>query len=319
MVFSGHSAFIGSGKHLYRQGLVLDVSRGEEDDDGKPQAPDPFTSRDLHNALISAFGDAGLGDMKNGLANVFVEERLFINGLHIQPDSGLLPSQYEPPPTRVDDQVLQAATLHPTPEARTYVCVEMPGWQGQLVVTLFARAVHAGGCLYVEWSFRVLPPLHDEYLQVDKLYEQPSYRQLRNSLRIGCFGVLPALLASPYRVLRSYHKLWAAKVKYSQQAAQINRGCVFDYGALPSIREDACGRRRQHYFLARDEIMYVSLAQKTLLRTVENFLKDHRVSLSEFNDQVKIIVDQSVKIQGSGNVVGDNSSANVTGESKSGK
>jgi hypothetical protein len=53
------------------------------------------------------------------------------------------------------------------------------------------------------------------------------------------------------------------------------------------MREDACGRRRQHYFLARDEIMYVSLAQKTLLRTVENFLKDHRVSLSEFNDQVK--------------------------------
>jgi hypothetical protein len=106
-------------------------------------------------------------------------------------------------------------------------------------------------------------------------------------------------------------------VKYSQQADQISRGCVFDYGALPSIREDACGRRRQHYFLARDEIMYLLLAQTTLLRAVKDFLKAHRVSLLEFDDQVKIIVDQSVKIQGSGNVVGDNSSATVTGESKS--
>jgi hypothetical protein len=318
VVFSGHAAFVGSGKHLYHRRLVLDVSRGEDGEDGKPQDPVEFTSRDLHYALINAFGDEGLGDLETGLANVFVEERLFINGLHIQPNSQLLPKHFEPPPTRVSDYELAAATLHPTPNARTYVCVEMPGWQGQLVVTLFARAVHAGGCLYVEWSFRVLPPLHNEYLQVDKLYEQPTYRQLRDSLWVGLRGVVPALLASPYQVLRIWRRSLAARVKYSQQAAQIRRGCVFDYGALPSIREDACGRQRQHYFLARDEVMYLLLAQQTLLRAVENFLKDHQVSLGQFNEQVKIIVDQSVKIQGSGNVVGDNSSATVTGAPKNG-
>jgi hypothetical protein len=266
VVFSGHSAFIGSGNLLYHQRLVLDVSRGEETEDGVPQDPLEFTSRDLHQALMRAFGDEGLGDVKSGLANVFVEERLFVNGLHIQPDPRLLPKHFEPPPTLVDDWLLQSATLHPTPDARTYVCVEMPGWQGQLVVNLFARAVYAGGCLYIEWTFRVLPPLHSEYLQVDKLYEQPGYLQLKNSLWAGLCGVLPALLSSPYRVLKIYRKSWAARTKHSRQSSQIRRGYVFDYGAQRSIREDACGRRRHHYFLARDEAMYVLLAQQTLWR-----------------------------------------------------
>jgi hypothetical protein len=316
VVFSGHSAFIGSGKPLFRRGLVLDVSRGEENEDSKPQDPLEFTSRDLHQALIRAFGEEGLGDVKSGLANVFVEERLFINGIHIQPDPLLLPKRFEPPPTLVDDWLLQVATLHPTPNARTYVCVEMPGWQGQLVVTLYARAVHAGGCLYIEWAFRVLPPLHSEYLQVDKLYEQPGYLQLKNSLWAGLCGAIPALLISPYQALRICHKSWAAHAKYVRQSSQIRRGYVFDYGARRSIREDACGQRRHHYFLARDEVMYVLLAQQTLLRAVENFLREHRVSLGQFNDQVKIIVDQSIKIQGSGNVIGDKSSATVTGAPK---
>ena len=316
VVFSGHSAFIGSGRTLYPRRLVLDVSRGEETEDGVPQDPLEFTSRDVHQALMRAFGDEGLGDMRSGLANIFVEERLFVNGLHIQPDRRLLPRQFEPPPTLVDERLLQAATLYPTPDARTYVCVEMPGWQGQLVVNLFARAVHAGGCLYIEWTFRVLPPLHREYLQVDQLFEQPGYLQLKSSLWVGLCGVLPALLTSPYQVLRIYRKSWAVHVNYRRQSSQIRRGYVFDYGAQRSIREDACGRERHHYFLARDEAMYVLLAQQTLLRAVENFLREHRVSLGQFNDQVKIIVDQSIKVQGSGNVIGDKSSATVTGASR---
>src|SRR5215510_2806077 len=316
VVFSGHSAFIGSGRTLYHRRLVLDVSRGEETEDGTPQDPIEFTSRDLHQTLMRAFGDEGLGDIRSGLANIFVEERLFVNGLHIQPDRRLLPGQFEPPPTSVDEWLLQTATLYPTPDARTYVCVEMPGWQGQLVVNLFARAVHAGGCLYIEWTFRVLPPLHREYLQVDQLFEQPGYLQLKSSLWVGLCGVLPALLTSPYQVLRIYRKSWAVHVNYRRQSSQIRRGYVFDYGAQRSIREDACGRERHHYFLARDEAMYVLLAQQTLLRAVENFLREHRVSLGQFNDQVKIIVDQSIKVQGSGNVIGDKSSATVTGASR---
>ena len=89
---------------------------------------------------------------KIAFADIHVEERLFVNGRHIKKNRTLMPNGIlAPPATYVSPSLLKEAELHPTPDARVYVCVEMPGWQGQLVVTLFARAVHVGGSLYIEW------------------------------------------------------------------------------------------------------------------------------------------------------------------------
>jgi hypothetical protein len=206
VVFSGHSAFIGSGQILHYQRLLLDVSRGRESEDGMPMDPDHFTSQDLHTAIVRAFGHkTGLA---RSLTNVRVHERLFVNGLHIQNDDRLLPDHLQPPPTSIDKDVLIDATLHPAPEARTYVCVEMPGWQGQLVVTLFIRAVHTGESLYIDWTFRVIPPLRDEFLVIDHFHELSRSRQLRASLWFSLRETIPALLRSPYVALRT----WRIKV-----------------------------------------------------------------------------------------------------------
>src|SRR5215831_3101842 len=162
VVFSGHSAFIGSGDRIREQQILVDVSRGMEAEDGTPMKPGEFTSQDLHTAIVRAFGcQAGLA---KSLTNIRVYERLFVNGLHIQNDPRLLPDPLQPPPSSVDGDLLEAAALHPTPEARTYVCIEMPGWEGQLVVTMFSRAVHTGESLYIDWTFRVLPPLKSAFL-----------------------------------------------------------------------------------------------------------------------------------------------------------
>lgn len=320
VVFSGHSAFIGSGERLYYQRILLDVSRGQEDENGTPVKPDEFTSQDLHTAIVRAFGcEIGLA---KSLANIKVYERLFANGLHIQGNDQLLPDPLRPPPTSVDKKLLTAATLHPTPEARAYVCVEMPGWQGQLVVTLFIRAVHTGDSLYIDWTFQVLPPLMEKFLQIDHLYETSRYRQVSSSLLIGLRKVVPALLISPFEVVRTWRQPFIARRRQAHQSHAIKRGYVFDYGAQRSIREDACGTRRRHYFLARDETMYLLLAQQTLTRAVGNFLKDHNVDLGQFDDQVKIIFDNSIKVgninNSTGVTIGDNnnSSTNSNGSSK---
>jgi hypothetical protein len=319
IVFSGPSAFVGCGKTVWNNRLLLDVSRGLDDDNGKPTTPKPFSTRELHAALIEAFDhEAGLG---KSLQNIKVYERLFVNGQHIQNDHQLLPDPYRPPPTSVGQDLLDEATMHPSPEARTYVCVEMPGWQGQLVVTLFVRAVYAGGSLFVEWTFKVLPPLRASFLMIDKFYDRSRSQQLKNSLGRG-LGTMPgALLKSPYWAIRTSGASRAARSRQLRQSDQIKRGFVFDYGARQSIRESARARGRQgeHYFLARDQVMYVLLAEKTLTRTVGTFLVDHGVSLAEFDSQIKVIFDNSIKvgnIDGSGVVVGHQSSSTVNDSSK---
>ena len=321
VVFSGHSAFIGSGQRLHYQRILLDVSRGREDEEGTPVKPDEFTSQDLHAAIVRAFdGEIGLA---KSLANIKVYERLFVNGLHIQGNDQLLPNSLRSPPTSVDRSLLIAATLRPTAEARSYVCVEMPGWQGQLVVTMFIRAVHTGDSLYVDWTFQVLPPLKDQFLQIDRLYETSRYRQVSTSLLTGIRMVVPALFSSPFKVVRTWRLPRIARRRQAHQSHAIRKGYVFDYGAQQSIREDACGTRRRHYFLARDETMYLLLAQQTLTRAVRVFLKDHNVYLEQFDDQVKIIFDNSIKVgninNSTGVTIGDNnnnSSAKDNGSQK---
>jgi len=313
VVFSGHSAFIGSGDKLAYQRILLDVSRGKEAEDGTPMKPDQFTSQDLHTAIVRAFGcQAGLG---KSLTNIKVYERLFVNGLHIQNDPRLLPDPLRPPPSSVDRDLLAAAALHPTPEARTYVCVEMPGWQGQLVVTMFIRAVHTGESLYIDWTFRVLPPLRDEFLVIDLFHEQSRYRQLRTSMRISVRQTVPAMFWSPCNVYRTWRKPYKAQRHKNRQSRAIRNGYIFDYGAKKSIREHACGTRRRHYFLARDEKMYVLLAQQTLTRAVELFLEDRNVDLEWYKDQVKVIFDSSIKVgdisSSTGVNIGNNSSVKV--------
>ena len=59
-----------------------------------------------------------------------MHERLFVNGRHVQNDRRLRPKPAQPPETVVSRELLTEAALHPTPEARTYVCVEMVGWEG---------------------------------------------------------------------------------------------------------------------------------------------------------------------------------------------
>lgn len=322
VVFGGHNAFVGSGRPLQRSHVLIDVSRGLKDNDGKRKKPKPFTSQDLHTALVEAFGEnVGLG-MR--LDNVRAYERLFVNGRHVQNDKRLRPKPGEPPETTVSTELLVEAALHPTPEARTYVCVEMVGWQGQLVVTLFVRSVRVGDSLYIEWEFRVLPPLQKTFLEIDKRCEAPWYLQLSESLYAGLVVVVHELLASPFKMLGLWHQRTLNRHAERDHAYAIKNGLAFDYGSRRSIRERAHGFGRHHHFLARDEIMYVLLAQQTLSEAIVDFLDKHDVDRGEFDEQVSVIINDTrstyntnISISDStGVVVGDNSKASVNDKPK---
>jgi hypothetical protein len=301
IVFSGRKAFVGSGRLLTRKTFLLDASRGKTGDQGQELKPRFFTSRDVHEKFIQAIRDMGLD-------NVVAEERLFVNGQHIQAMRGdLLPDPRQPPPTSVGVNLVREAALHPTPDARAYVCAELPGWKGQLVVTLFARAVHTGGQLFIEWSFHVLPPLQDVFCGIDRLSAKSWLAQLIEASGRGLRDVLPALLRSPGRFVRPW---WAGMTASSRSAAQlraIEGGRIFDYGARSSIREQAAGRGRQHYFLARDEAMYYLLTEQALMRAVAEFLDEHDIGAKGFTDQVTKIIQQNFE-QGiivTGDIIGE--------------
>jgi len=155
--------------------MVLDVSHGAKLRNGERQPLVEFTSAELHAAILEALKNIGLPD-------AHAEERLFVNGRHLQDNPHLLrgwdPST--PPPASADDDVLRRAALYPTPDARVYVCAYVPSWQGQLGTTLFVRAVHTGGSLYIEWSFHVLPPVSKLFPDIDQSMRVKCQMRMRS-------------------------------------------------------------------------------------------------------------------------------------------
>ncbi len=286
VVFGGRGAFTGSGNLLGQEQIVIDASHGKQNDDESSSEPIPFTNTDVHVAIAKAIGNIKLPGLN-------VAERVFVNGKHVRGNRGLQRQALEPPFASVSDELLRGAADHPTADARAYVCAEIHSWQGQLVVTMFARAVHTGGWLYIEYSFYLLPPIDVAYTGIDSLYSESLARRLRKTAAWSIVRAVPYLLASPYSLAKQGIEVFSWNARESAQGYLIRRGQSFDYGALRSIREAACWRSNRHYFIKRDITMYVLLLQKTLLREIENFLNDHNIATTEFKEQAKIIIDAS--------------------------
>jgi hypothetical protein len=318
VVFRERAAFVGSGKRLGREQMVLDVSHGKKNSDGASEDPSPFTNSELHDSFAAAVKGISLKDMR-------VEERIFVNGKHVRGNPTLQKSSLEPPYSRVSEKLIRRAAEHPAPDARVYICAEIHGWQGQLMVTMFARAVHIGGWLYIEWSFYVLPPVSKDFMIIDYLYEQSRFTKFCRASAWSLRHMVPALLISPVRVILEVGRNMKWQAHEARQRYYIRRGQAFDYGAVASIREDAAGSDRNHYFLDRDEIMYVLLLQKSLIREIGNFLDKHNIDQGEFNKQAQVIIDASYKnysfhvggnVSGANISVGDNANSGEAGENK---
>jgi hypothetical protein len=319
VVFRDDSPFVGSGVQMHQWHLTIDVSHGAASRDGAQLKPADFTSAELHEAIIEAMGKIGLPD-------VHAEERLFVNGRYLQDNPHLLPGwdphDAAPPPESVDEGVLRRAVLYPTPDARVYVCADIPSWQGQLVTTLFARAVHAGGSVYIEWNFHVLPPLRGWFPHLDDLYDEPLAEQIPKALGLGLLYAVPAFLKSPFALAVHAWRKPMKKARRSMQAWKIRHDQVFDYGALPSIREDACGFSTKRYFLGSDEDMDILLLQEALIHAIEDFLARHNVDLTEFRDQAQVVMYSTQKrynvgsFSGTGIIIGDRSSISGAGDQK---
>jgi hypothetical protein len=289
VVFRGNTAFVGSGTMISKEHIVIDVSRGKDNQSGdRKSKPKRFTNDDVHAAILSAMKKIGLADARVG-------ECLFVNGKHVQGNVTFLPNEKEPPNSSVDYAVLKQAALHPTPDARVYVCVEMPSWQGQLVVTLFARAVHVGGSLYVEWRFHVLRPLWKSFQNIDHLWDESRKHIIVDCCKHSAVSAIPALLGALPRIVMNRREVRGARKKEAKQENAIVHGQVFNYGAVQSIREDAGGLTTQHYFLGRDETMAVLLAQEKLIRTIANFLSKKNVDTGQLESQVEVIVTETNK------------------------
>lgn len=290
VVFRDRSAFVGSGEEVKHERILVSVALGKKRKNGKRMQPISFSTPELYAELETA-----LKNMNADFSEMRVGQRLFVNGEHVAADSQLLPDEFGPPVANAPPELLHDGCVHPTSEARTYICAEIGGWKGQLVVSLFARAVQVRGSLEVEWRFHVLPPLHTNLLLIDQRYERRRIKQIAKVLATGFLWFIPALLAAPVTFARYAAFPLTSRAHVRRQSYRISHGYVFNYGSPRSIREDPITYRRLHDFVAGDELTFILLAEHTMLRALGNFLYVHKIDMTQFESQQQTIINKTSK------------------------
>ncbi|MFC0526069.1 hypothetical protein [Phytohabitans kaempferiae] len=295
-VFPAYAPFVGFGPVVEAWSFALDL---------KHAAPDrtlvPFSVHDLYDHMA-----AGLSAID--LPGVSVEERVFAGGMDLQ-DGG------DP---RAEAELLPVPTDGPLPTAspglvrhlrektggrnRSYLAVRVPGWSGELVVTIFLRFAHMPrqGALYVEASHCLLTPVKARYREVDRLRDRPTMRQLGRLALVSLVWAIPRLLQAFGNIAGLVSGPWADWLRRHADRRAIVQERSFNFGPVVSPRELASDQRFARYFQELDKEMYDKLIERQVLDLLTDFLERHGVDTTELSRRQNMILNHGVIVTGQG-------------------
>jgi hypothetical protein len=289
VVFGAGIPFVGAGQLLTRWNVQIDTTKAAQDDKGRPRTVRPVNAEELQKALSVTV-------RKVGIDGIRVNNRLFVDGVRTDAVDGLLPDPEKPPSPVIARAEIRRAILHATDTARTYLCIEKPAWAGELVVTVFVRAVEYGSDLYVEFYAYVLLPLHPIVAAAETLPVSLPGRAFLAARRTVPIG-LRLLRNAPRTLFVTARWRWYLARRPALQRREIRKSATFNYGAYGGIRAAVAARHRDRLFAYEDEERAVKSIRKEVLKVVTQYVSDHGIDTSELERQRTQIFRQTINIR----------------------
>jgi hypothetical protein len=290
VIYSGFSPFVGSGTDIGGWSFTLDTSKGKEEM-RVSQKPEPFTVEELYSQIDS--------DIKNlHLQGTSIQDKIFVNGQEIRGDNRFLPDMFHRPLTQVESSTLKEFIGGQTDGIRHYKCIRIISWQGEIVLSVFIRFLKIRQNLFVEASYFFLPPLKQEYRQIDGIQPKPTWRQL---LQMSQETFVKTLFLFPFSIFLLSGALFRPLARWNQKRTNrrlIRENPIFDYGASTSIRELAASNLYNHYFQMLDKEMYLKLIERQILDSIINFLDAHNIDTSDLRARQDTILNNGVIVTG---------------------
>ncbi|MET7970917.1 hypothetical protein [Micromonospora sp. NPDC005305] len=301
IVFGHGIPFVGAGKLLNRWKVQVDTTKAGTDAKGNVRTILPVSAEELQKALSVTIRQAGIPDVK-------VHNRLFVAGNYATRVQGLLPQPEQPPTSSVDRSEIRKAIQNASETARTYLCIEKDSWAGELVVTVFVRAVEFGTDLFVEFYAYVLLPLHPVVASANKI-PVTWLGRVGQAVRYAVPISLRLARCAPGTLLLMARWRWFIAMRPTRQRRLIRKLSTFNYGASGSIRAAVAAKQREWLFAYEDEEMVVQTLRTQILKVIVKYVKDHGIDTSDLERQQTRIFHQTYKIgdiKGRNVVIGDN-------------
>jgi hypothetical protein len=311
VVYSGYQPFVGCGKPIGGWSFVVDLGKGkakpkrrdDDEDDQEPavETPLPVDVAELHQHV---------GSVVEGLKlpGLTLQDRLFVNGLDIHHEPGMLRGWPPRPVPAVDDKQLHEVMRSPKHSVRHYKYIQVVDWDGDLILSIFLRfhkvgvdpsdsghdPARPGGNLFVEANHALLLPIRPEYRTVDRLRYTPTVGTMLDVLREAAWTTFKLFVLWPFLVTRSAY--WRVRwFSYRRRTRrELRSDPTFDYGALSSLREIGASSAYRRYFQRLDYQMHWKLVERRMLEAIVTFLDARLVATDELRDRQTSILNQEV-------------------------
>ncbi|HEY2140606.1 MAG TPA: hypothetical protein VGG98_00935 [Solirubrobacteraceae bacterium] len=289
-VYSGFLPFVGAGFEAGGWSLVVDL------DKGKPGLgpPSAVQQGEVYTAVREAIDALGI-------ANLSIEDRLYVQGTDIRYDPDLLPHPTRPPASTTDAAVVQSMIGNMTHRIRHYQCVRVVDWRGELVVSLYLRFPIQSGRMFCEYNNFLLPPLKEEIHRADGLGASIELRQVAAILRRSGLATLGLWPRSPRVILKPLTRSREA----SRKLKEVERNPLFDYGARHTALDRVRSTNYRRFFQRVDKEMYVKLLERLVLDKIIEVLSQHGIDTSPIDETRATIVNNGV-MTGGGSVTAQN-------------
>lgn len=306
--------FVGAGHRLtnWRSPLV-DVSHRGQDADVSEEMVQPsaeFDLIDLHRKLRASAESLGLPKLR-------CEHRLYVDGRALTRSGGapaaklLAKSPFGPPMTSVSEEEVLAKIAEPLEYERGYLCLQVTDWNGDVVVTMFVRAVLERELLHLECSVHALPEVIWQRRDKD---DDPVERYL-----LGSIGVASGQIARTEVITHPWTAFWkgaraGARIyrrtlpiaalhtvrlaalpltrRLRRRRHQVDRmhGVPFDFGADISFRERLALGQRMHYNAFIDALAHMQRLQYRLANSMAEYLKSCGIEPQDFVERSMVVV-----------------------------
>ncbi|WP_042425879.1 hypothetical protein [Streptacidiphilus anmyonensis] len=327
-VYSGYSPFVGTGVERQTWSLTMHLAPARGLTGTVPPQREPWSvpidADDLVEGLaarLAALGAAAPG-AADGIANLEVTEKLFVNGAELRQrgvrGSGLtaavLPDEKRPPVTEVPEQLVHAHRGRDHGPVRHCLRVEVAAWGSDLVLSLFVQVVLSGGLLSLSTTTLLLPPVRAAYRVADSVLE----RGARGASSGGASGALPSggddtepviaaqslkaglkdLGAAPAAVYRELREPGRRARRNADLLRAIAEDRTFDYGARLSLRELAADAVYRNYFQRADVTRISQQLDMRLVDYLAQILEANGLDTTELDDSRAQLLNAGVIITG---------------------
>jgi hypothetical protein len=308
-VYSRHLPFIGSGIQVRRwsfaQRLVHPTALPGEST--QEYTALPFSAVELIGYLRLRIGELNEDhDPQARLGGLWIRDQVLLDGTHATRYREALRSDCG---GRAMDEAITSLITYSSAEARHYLTCQVESWDGEVVTSVFVHVSLQARTLHLEFTTCALLPTRRRYHVVDEVGETGSLAVARAAVK--SLRQLTGVIAVPRHLAQVPALMWAAGQAQHDGTAVDRRGV--NIGAVVSAREEATGG--ETHFQFNDIFQHAQIIERRLIAGVEDFLKDHNIDTSEFNDRVSAILNNGIFNTGPGTVnvsdsaVGPNASA----------